>query len=261
VGKAEYGAAISARHGFHANYKRVSVSRHCALRIEHLAFALHRPQRRAFMFNQKRIASARRQSRLTVTMAFFIASVPIAATAGAPGCTGATNHDDVIVCSRFDDRVHALAGADRVRGDEGEDEVRGGTGADDLRGNEGFDRLFGGDGHDGILGGGGHDRLFGHEGADHISGAEGADVVVGGTGADELRGNSDADYLEGSSGNDWILPGKGGDMVEAGPGDDVIDLRDGQRDESACGSGRDLVFIDEKDHVSAACERVERVKA
>jgi hypothetical protein len=65
------------------------------------------------------------------------------------------------------------------------------------------------------------------------------------------RGTAQADRIEGS-----VLP----DTVLGASGNDIIRVRSGGRDAVACGPGRDTVYADRSDSVSADCERVLRAQ-
>ncbi|EHH2493981.1 hypothetical protein J7X65_004753, partial [Vibrio parahaemolyticus] len=60
----------------------------------------------------------------------------------------ASDGDDVIQGSGFNEQITAGAGNDIVYADGGEDVVDGGVGADELHGGDGNDQLFGGEGND-----------------------------------------------------------------------------------------------------------------
>jgi Ca2+-binding RTX toxin-like protein len=141
-----------------------------------------------------------------------------------------TRDDDVLRGTVFGDRLVGGDGADLLKGDAGDDCLEGGSGADVLDGGNGNDRLAGDSGNDRLTGGNGNDRLTGG------------------------RGN---DRLSGGNGNDIISPGAGKDTISGGPGDDTINSVDGVRETVDCGSGRDTVRADRRDHL-IHCERITR---
>ena len=98
----------------------------------------------------------------------------------------------------------------------------------------------GGDRGDGVRGSGAGETINGTGGSDLLYGLSGGDGIFGGKGADEIYG------------------GLGPDVMLGGPGNDFIEAKDGVGDFVGCGSGHDVVSIDEKDHVSADCEIVYR---
>jgi hypothetical protein len=65
------------------------------------------------------------------------------------------------------------------------------------------------------------------------------------------RGTSQADRIEGS-----VLP----DTILAASGNDTVRIRGGGRDTVACGPGRDTVYADRRDVISADCEHVIRTR-
>jgi Ca2+-binding RTX toxin-like protein len=137
---------------------------------------------------------------------------------------------------------------DVLRGTVFGDRLVGGDGADLLKGNAGDDCLEGGSGNDVLDGGNGNDRLAGDSGADRLTGGNGDDRLTGG------RGN---DRLSGGNGKDIISPGAGKDTISAGPGNDTINSVDGVRETVDCGSGRDTVRADRRDHL-IHCEKITR---
>ena len=94
----------------------------------------------------------------------------------------------------------------------------------------------GGEAPNNLGGTGGRDALFGRGGDDVVFGRGGNDVLLGGAGADAVYGDSGRDVLLG------------------GPGNDHLYADDGRRDVVYCGAGRDTVFADAADRVSAGCE-------
>jgi NitT/TauT family transport system substrate-binding protein len=92
----------------------------------------------------------------------------------------------------------------------------------------------------------GDDLLIGWDKGESLSGGAGNDTVLG------FEGN---DTLNGGAGNDIIDGGAGADKISGGAGNDVITAIDGQRDVIDCGPGKDKVYSDTKDVVTA-CEFV-----
>jgi RTX calcium-binding nonapeptide repeat (4 copies) len=137
---------------------------------------------------------------------------------------------------------------DRIVGSGFGDAETGGLGDDDVDG-------LGGD--DCLLGDPGDDVLRGGPGSDDVRGMPGDDETVGGTGDDSVTGGSGDDTLSGGRGADRLSGGSGDDSYSAGAGNDTIDSRDGVAETIGCGSGRDSVRADRRDHV-VRCERVKR---
>jgi Ca2+-binding RTX toxin-like protein len=142
-----------------------------------------------------------------------------------------TNRRDVIVGSRF---------GDRVRGRRGNDSLGGRAGRDCLFGNAGRDRMSGNGHADRMVGAGGRDRVSGNAGRDRLFGNQGDDRLYGGGGRDRMRG------------------GAGRNVYRAGAGSDRVFARNGKRDRIWCGKGRDRVAADDNDRVAGDCERVRR---
>jgi Ca2+-binding RTX toxin-like protein len=142
-----------------------------------------------------------------------------------------TNRRDVIVGSRF---------GDRVRGRRAGDSLRGRAGRDCLFGNAGRDRMSGQGHADRLLGNRGRDRLAGNAGRDRLFGNQGNDRLLGGGGRDRLRG------------------GPGRNRYSAGAGNDRVLARNNKTDRVRCGKGRDRVVADRRDRVADDCERVRR---
>jgi len=94
--------------------------------------------------------------------------------------------------------------------------------------------------------------------ADRLVGTRGADTLIGLGGGDTLFGLAGNDVLDGGSGNDTLVGGPGRDLMIGGTGNDVLSARDGQRDRTRCGPGRDRVIADRIDIVARDCERVLR---
>jgi Ca2+-binding RTX toxin-like protein len=114
----------------------------------------------------------------------------------------------------------------------------------------------------------GDDVLVGTRGRDIIDGQRGTDVIRGRAGDDELSDSSGVgtgrpldttrDTFYGGPGDDLIYSSKH-DRVHAGPGDDTVYanyLEPG--DGLACGTGRDLVVLNDDDPglVLTGCETV-----
>lgn len=151
----------------------------------------------------------------------------------------------VIACANV---IKGTRDDDVLRGTVFGDRLVGGDGADLLKGDAGDDCLEGGSGNDVLDGGNGDDRLAGDAGSDRLTGGNGNDRLTGG------RGN---DKLSGGNGNDIISPGAGKDTISGGPGNDTINSVDGVRETVDCGSGRDTVRADRRDHL-VHCERITR---
>jgi hypothetical protein len=96
--------------------------------------------------------------------------------------------------------------------------------------------------------------LRGTDSADFISGLDGADYIVGEGGADGLYGGSGDDEVHGNAGRDHIEGELGSDEMFGGPSDDTISAVDGSADYVNCGSGSDIVNVDEIDIVNENCE-------
>jgi RTX calcium-binding nonapeptide repeat (4 copies)/LVIVD repeat len=142
-----------------------------------------------------------------------------------------TNRRDVIVGSRFGDRVRGRRAGDSLRGRAGRDCLFGNAGRDRVSGQGHGDRVFGNRGRDRVAGNAGRDRLFGNQGNDRL---------LGGGGRDRLRG------------------GSGRNRYSAGAGADRVFARNGKVDRVRCGKGRDRVVADPNDRVAGDCERVRR---
>jgi hemolysin type calcium-binding protein len=84
----------------------------------------------------------------------------------------------------------------------------------------------------------------------------GARNVLRGTRRDDaLYGRAGKDLLLGGAGNDWLYGGRGRDRMFGEGGDDELFGADGSADLLACGTGRDIAFVDGSDTVRA-CETV-----
>jgi hypothetical protein len=108
------------------------------------------------------------------------------------------------------------------------------------------------------LGGTGADELDGSSEADELVGRSGDDELHGGRGVDVLLGGRGQDDLAGGPGDDALLDRSGRDELRGGPGDDIFSARDSTPDRISCGSGRDVVVADPRDHVADDCELVYR---
>jgi Ca2+-binding RTX toxin-like protein len=91
----------------------------------------------------------------------------------------AAQRGQVLVGTKFDDRIAARGGNDFVYALAGRDWVSGGSGYDVIHGDAGPDRLHGGTGADSIEGGRGNDRIHvGDDGrADYVDCGPGDDVA------------------------------------------------------------------------------------
>jgi hypothetical protein len=155
-----------------------------------------------------------------------VATASLVAVAGNAGrCANpfrGTRRRDIILGSRFGDRIRGVGGDDVLEGRRGGDCLFGGRGGDDA---------FGGSGRDSLTGGRGDDRLKGGGGRDVIRGLPGDDLIVGGGGRNRLSGGA---------GNDRIL---------------AVNNR---VDRVRCGAGFDRVRADSNDRVGGGCESVVR---
>ena len=151
----------------------------------------------------------------------------------------------------------AVACANVIKGTRDDDVLRGTVFGDRLVGGDGADLLKGGGGDDCLEGGSGADVLDGGDGNDRLAGDSGNDRMTGGNGNDRLTGGRGNDRLSGGNGNDIITPGAGKDTISGGPGNDTINSVDGVRETVDCGSGRDTVRADRRDHL-VHCERITR---
>ena len=152
------------------------------------------------------------------------ASLPCRATPGR--CANpfrGTRRRNIILGSRFGDRISSLGGDDELEGRRGRDCLTGGRGDDDA------------------LGGSGNDRLTRRPRGRRARGRQ------------RQRRASAA-----SAGNDQLKGGIGRDRLSGGAGNDRIMAAGGGRDRVSCGAGFDRVVADSNDRVGAACERVSR---
>ncbi len=97
------------------------------------------------------------------------------------------------------------------------------------------------------IGSGGRDTMRGSVTGENLAGMGGADSIHGGAGGDSLSGGAGGDEIYGLGGWDLLL---------GGAGDDFIEAADGAKDHIRCGSGDDVVSLDEKDLVARDCETV-----
>ncbi len=152
------------------------------------------------------------------------------------------------------DVIVGSAGADRIDGGGGDDVICGNRGNDVVSGGAGNDRISAFTGRDRLSGGKGDDRLSGGAGRDRVSGNGGDDLVQGGDDDDRVSGGAGKDRVSGNGGNDIVSGGAGRDRVFGRDGNDRLLSRDGARDLSGCGSGRDTIVADRVDTVRG-CER------
>jgi Ca2+-binding RTX toxin-like protein len=150
-----------------------------------------------------------------------------------------------------------VACANVVKGTRDDDVLRGTVFGDRLVGGDGDDLLKGNAGDDCLEGGAGSDVLDGGNGNDRLAGDSGNDRLTGGNGDDRLTGGRGNDKLSGGNGKDILSPGAGKDTISGGPGNDTINSVDGVRETVDCGSGRDTVRADRRDHL-IHCERITR---
>ncbi len=140
----------------------------------------------------------------------------------------ATEGNETIFGSLFNDDIDGLGGNDQLQGNQGDDTLIGGAG-DDI--------FFGGVGQDSILGGDGNDSIFGNQGKDTIEGGAGNDLVFGDQDTDDII---DSDIAEGKE-NDLIFGDGGNDNLLGGVGDDTIRGND-DNDTISGEQGNDLLF-------------------
>lgn len=147
-------------------------------------------------------------------------------------------------------------------GTNGPDIIKGTDGPDILNGKGGKDRIAGRRGPDVINGGPGSDTLFGSN-DDRIPTDRDGDLINGEGGNDVLFASSGPDTLVGGPGSDTLFHGvstndKSTDLLVGGNGNDFFSSEDkfNVRDVVRCGNGRDVVFADNSDSVSADCEEV-----
>jgi Ca2+-binding RTX toxin-like protein len=185
---------------------------------------------------------------------------PVGPSSPAPS-SGATPIKGVTTCAGRLATIVAVAGKRTITGTPGPDVIVGGPGDDKIDGRGGNDTICGGPGDDEIRGGAGNDRLYGNDGADLVLGGAGNDYVHGGNGRDRLAGQDGNDHVLGAAGNDLLddqkLGGKGSDELDGGSGADNIRAADHTTDTIDCGTGRDTVRMDPRDH-ETLCESVHR---
>ncbi|EHU4850665.1 hypothetical protein KY881_004572, partial [Vibrio vulnificus] len=132
----------------------------------------------------------------------------------------ASDGDDVIQGSGFNEQITAGAGNDIVYADGGEDVVDGGVGADELHGGDGNDQLFGGEGNDTLtVNGRGSNTLDGDSGDDTLKINRSTDYYynrdVARNATNTLTGGVGNDRLEGSVGAETYVfnVGDGADVI------------------------------------------------
>jgi uncharacterized delta-60 repeat protein len=133
--------------------------------------------------------------------------------------------------------------------------LRSGRCANIVDGHKGTDILTGSPAGDRIIGRNDIDYLYGFGGADCIYGQRAGDYIDGGSGNDLIDGGSGNDQLKGGTGNDRIYGRAGRNRYNGGSGNDVIYSRNAVTEIVECGSGRDTVKADTRDHLRH-CERV-----
>ena len=176
----------------------------------------------------------------------------------AAGYSYNATDSDFALLRYIGERTRSGACANTQRGSAGRDVLLGTRFGDRLLGRSGHDTLLARRGNDCLNGGAGADRGFGERGNDRLIGGGGRDRLVAGAGRDRLWGNGAADRLFGGPGRDNLSGGLGRDVLLGGPGPDRILARDGRQDRIRCGTGRDLVKADSRDNVERGCERVVR---
>jgi hypothetical protein len=134
----------------------------------------------------------------------------------------------------------------KIDGTEGNDSLTGSPGPDAISALGGADSANAAGGNDCVNGGGGKDKLKGAGGKDQLKGQAGKDNLKGGGGKDRLAGAGGKDKLSGGGGKDRLKGGPGKDKLKGGGGKDRFN----------CGGGKDKVTAQEKDKVSASCEKV-----
>jgi hypothetical protein len=151
--------------------------------------------------------------------------------------------------------------------------LAGGTGDDTLQGGSGEDTVDGQDGSDTLAGGGDDDELKGGAGTDtatYASYSLAVEVDIDGRADDGASGEDDDvdfdvenlvggaadDRLTGSSGANFVQGGPGRDTVRGEGGNDTLEVRDGEHDDAACGSGQDHALADPGDGLAGDCETV-----
>lgn len=196
--------------------------------------------------------------------------------------------DDLIVGSHEPDDLYGGNGADRMLGGDGDDylidgpkdfftstttdddQLFGGSGSDLMGGTSGDDRVRGEWGDDVFVGGGsGNDLVAGGPGRDQLAGASGADELIAGDSDDDLNGGAGDDTVRGGPGEDHVNGGFDSDRIKGGDGDDFLissfspvgevefHKPDKATDGVGCGKGEDRAWVERRDRIGEACERVE----
>ena len=165
---------------------------------------------------------------------------------------------EIVIGTKFNDRVTGSDVSDYLVGGEGNDILKGGGGQDELYGENGNDSLYGGDGSDAIYGGAGNDYISGGAGFDtavyyedgsvagisvnllkstaidgfgntdklvsieSIRGSNYDDKIIGSNGANWFRGEGGNDTLDGQGGDDVMWGGFGDDSLLGGKGNDML---------------------------------------
>ena len=135
-----------------------------------------------------------------------------------------------------------------------------------IPGNAGSDRILCGSGDATVRGNRGNDRVSGESGDDPVranTGPTGSPAAAEATPLPAAPARTPwpaaaVTTLRGERGEDKISGASGRDVISGGGGDDTITARDGERDRSSCGSGRDKVTADKRDRVAKNYERVSR---
>ncbi len=96
------------------------------------------------------------------------------------------------------------------------------------------------------------------EARDGAHGTRTTRVISGTERGDLIYGLPDDDRILARRGADEVYGGSGRDLIFGGSGDDFIETKDGERDLIGCGTGYDVVSVDEQDLVSWDCEVVYR---
>ncbi|MGH3088467.1 MAG: calcium-binding protein [Rubrobacteraceae bacterium] len=128
-------------------------------------------------------------------------------------------------------------------GKAGNDKLEGMSGADTILGANGDDLLYGGRADGNSVGG--RDEVRGQDGNDTIFGGSGADDLYGGMGNDTIY-----DALEDDSSVDRIYGGDDDDEII------VVNFPASKDEIASCGSGSDVVHVDNLDVVASDCEVV-----
>jgi Ca2+-binding RTX toxin-like protein len=185
---------------------------------------LGRPQLAPYDVNAIRIDSGGGHDAIYVDLDPLAAPMTSIVIDAGPG-------NDVIVGSRYAERiiggdgndvVSAGDGRDTIYGAAGDDSIRGGGSSDLINGGDGFDTLRGDAGNDNIDGGASKDRLRGSVGNDRLSGGGGNDIIAGEDGDDVLAGGAGADYVDGGRGDDEISGQGAADSLYGGSGIDAF---------------------------------------